>query len=76
MPVTFEMPTLEPSLAGFTKHGTPIPALASSASTSMSWTVCALNVTLLAHWIPAAASTVFTLSLSIVSADARTPEPT
>ena len=76
MPVTFEMPTLDPSRAGFTKHGTPISALASSASTSTSWTVCSRKVTLLAHSIPAAARIVFTLSLSMVSAEARTPEPT
>ena len=76
MSVTLLMPTLDPSRAGLTKQGSVISAAASIASTSVSSTVCASRVTLRAVAMPFAPSTTFTIALSIVSADASTPEPT
>ena len=71
--VTLLMPTLEPRLAGFTKQGYP-KALTASASAapnrrfrSTTWSATAM---------PTPRSTYLTLSLSMVSAEAATPDPT
>ncbi len=74
MSVTFEMPTLDPSRAGLTKQGGVIPAAASSASWSCF--TPARKVTLRAVAMPTLASSGLTRSLSIVTAEPATPEPT
>ena len=74
MLVILLMPTLDPRRAGFTKQGGAMPAAASSASWSCF--TPARKVTLGAVAMPALASSGLTRSLSMVSAEPATPDPT